>query len=104
MNASIDQAECGPYFPPGNTAGPGTEADEKGISGPEYARDMSLADFARRVRACETYQRLDMLHTLLLRTVPVAKRTDYIALLNQRDEELSHREMELVWQIYASDR
>ncbi|EKC6260430.1 hypothetical protein OP391_000947 [Escherichia coli] len=48
-----------------------------------------LADFARRVRACDTPRRLDMLHTLMLRAVPVAQRVGYIALLNQRDEELS---------------
>lgn len=53
-----------------------------------------LADFARRVRACDTSRRLDMLHSLMLRSVPVGQRADYIALLNQRDEELSFQDNE----------
>ncbi|MEJ3967859.1 hypothetical protein [Citrobacter braakii] len=104
MNTSNAQAERGQFSPTENTAGHETEADERGGSFPQSARDMSLADFARRVRACETYRRLDMLHTLLLRTVPVGKRADYIELLNQRDEELSHRETDMAWQIYVLDR
>lgn len=49
----------------------------------------SLADFARRVRMCESARVLEMLHSMMLRTVPVRQRADYIALLNQRDEEMS---------------
>ena len=104
MNASNDQEECGQFSPVDNTAGHETEEDERSGSFSQPAREMSLADFARRVRACETYRRLDMLHTLLLRTVPVAKRADYIALLNQRDEELSFQEAGMTWQGYIYDR
>lgn len=49
----------------------------------------STEDFTRRVRACESSLRLDMLHILMMRRVPVGQRADYIALLNQRDEEIS---------------
>ncbi|EBW2650668.1 hypothetical protein DEI20_23935 [Salmonella enterica subsp. enterica serovar Newport] len=104
MNASNDKAEYGPFSSPEDIAGQETVADERGGSVPQSAREMSLADFARRVRACETYRRLDMLHTLLLRTVPVGRRADYIALLNQRDEELSFQETGMAWQVYVHDR
>ncbi|HGY4723567.1 TPA: hypothetical protein ACNV1G_004826 [Citrobacter amalonaticus] len=50
-----------------------------------------LIDFAQRVRACDTAQRLELLHTRMLRKVPVRQRADYIALLDRRDEELSFR-------------
>ncbi|EAY8717979.1 TPA_asm: hypothetical protein G4G51_004579 [Salmonella enterica subsp. enterica serovar Dublin] len=81
MSADDDKSECGQFSSPASIQG------------------MLLADFARRVRACKTYRRLDMLHTLLLRTVPVSKRADYIALLNQRDEELSFEETDMEWRI-----
>lgn len=99
MSTDHDKAECGQFSPREDITGQGTEADKRGISVPECSRDMSLADFARRVRACETYWRLDMLHTLLLRTVPVGKRADYIALLNQREEVLSYQDTEMAWKI-----
>lgn len=72
---------------PGTTPSDGYPAAITQDAGP-------LADFARRVRACGTTRRLDILHTRMLRTVPVSQRADYIALLNQRYEELSFRSAE----------
>ncbi|STB67920.1 Uncharacterised protein [Citrobacter freundii] len=84
------EEECVEWSTPQGGCGPGACADDCAVSAPESASHACpLADFARRVRACETQRRLDMLHTLMLRTVPVRLRADYIALLNQRDEELS---------------
>ncbi|MCO5784600.1 hypothetical protein [Citrobacter meridianamericanus] len=59
---------------------------------------LPLADFARRVRSCDSPRRLDMLHTLMLRSVPVGQRAGYIALLNQRDEELSWQNSGTAWE------
>lgn len=91
MSANYDNAEYSRLLSPGRV--PPEERSEAGdaLTALPALTAFSLADFERRVRACETPRRLDMLHTRMLRTVPVRQRASYIALLNQRDEELSFR-------------
>ncbi|EBP9815855.1 hypothetical protein QO588_002548 [Salmonella enterica] len=97
MNTDHDKAEFGGVLPPGHI--PAEQKPEAGdifTTVPALAA-FPLADFARRVRACGTPGRLDMLHTLMLRAVPVGQRAEYIALLNQRDEELSWQATGAAW-------
>ena len=80
MMTNHDEEVCGGYTPPKEVSGPETCTDDRAVSAPEPAlQACQLADFARRVRACETSGRLDMLHSLMLRTVPVRHRADYIS-------------------------
>lgn len=97
MTTDHDKAECGEFSSHENVSGTGTDAEgwAAAVSAPVPAV-CPLADFARRVRACGTHWRLEMLHSLMLRTVPVGQRAEYIALLNQRDEELSFKYTETV--------
>ncbi|EBW2650708.1 hypothetical protein DEI20_24160 [Salmonella enterica subsp. enterica serovar Newport] len=88
-----DNAEDGGFLFPDTRSGDGGEESSAGFTVPEA---WSLSDFARRVRACETPWRLELLHTLMRRTVPVGQRAGYIALLNQRDEELSFQSTEII--------
>lgn len=93
MQTEQNNAEGGIFLFPDNRPVEGHEETVEGLAVPEPVA-CPLADFARRVRACETPWRLDLLHTLMLRTVPVGRRAEYIALLNQRDEELSFQNTE----------
>lgn len=59
-----------------------------GECSPDAHSVCTLADFERRVIACETPGQLDLLHSLMLRKIPVSERPPFVALLNQRDEAL----------------
>ncbi|MEP8704736.1 hypothetical protein [Enterobacter roggenkampii] len=88
MNANHDNPLYGEFLSP--LPFPEEEGKERqSILKDSQSAVWSTGGFARRVQACETPLSLDMLHTLMLRRVPVRQRADFIALLNQREEELS---------------
>lgn len=92
MQSDEDSAGDGALQAPARALTEGADGVVEAIPAPG-----SLADFSRRVRACETTRMLEMLHSMMRRTVPVGQRADYIALLNQRDEEISREESGAAW-------
>ncbi|HGY4723557.1 TPA: hypothetical protein ACNV1G_004816 [Citrobacter amalonaticus] len=97
MQTDLDTTACAVISFPDSLCGDSPETGPARFT-PPVPVACPLADFARRVRACDTSRRLDMLHTLMLRSVPVGQRAGYIALLNQRDEELSFQDPGHMWQ------
>ncbi|EEF4509060.1 hypothetical protein FWL67_19160 [Salmonella enterica] len=97
MSAGHDKEECGISSPSEDIYAQETGEAQRDNSAQVRVPCNSLADFARRVRACDTRWRLEMLHSLMLRTVPVGQRAEYVALLNQRDEELLFKHTEAEW-------